>query len=241
MRARISSSLSCTSSATVATAASALFFVMASPSAAAVSAAVAASATAAFIVAIFCTFSGSASLTSCSRSLYSDPRSSSRVWSVSSSFFCVSFDFNWRRFVATWCLLCFFWDLELRHDTSVITSHVYHVVGLCVFAPAAVFSVGQDVIQLFLYTLRSMISHLFLRYLLVLRVQRDQILLKQPLCHPFASAVRIVKCVVTNTWQFNAITWTKFCVGVTSNEFHLLLFVNYFAERFVCFSTWWSG
>ena len=57
------------------------------PSAAAVSAAVAASASAAFFVAIFCTFSGSASLTSCSRSLYSDSRSSSHVWSVSSSFF----------------------------------------------------------------------------------------------------------------------------------------------------------
>ena len=73
MRARLSSSLSlvsCASDASVASAASALFFVMASPFVAAVSAAVAASVTAAFFVAVFCTFSGSASLTSCSRSLY---------------------------------------------------------------------------------------------------------------------------------------------------------------------------
>ena len=90
MRVRISWSLSlvsCASDASVASAASALFFVMASPSAAAVSAAVAASVTAAFFVAVFCTFSGSASLTSCSRSLYIGSSPSSRVWSVSSSFF----------------------------------------------------------------------------------------------------------------------------------------------------------
>ena len=93
------------------------------------------------------------------------------------SFFCISFDFSWGRFVVTCFPLCFSWDLEL-HDTSVVASHVYHVVGLCVFAPVVVFSVSQDVIQLLLYSFRSMIRHLFLLHLLVHCVQCDKILLK---------------------------------------------------------------
>ena len=70
-----------------------------------------------------------------------------------------------------------FWDLEHRHDTSVVTSHVNCIVGLRVFAPAVVFSVSQNVVQLFPATFRSVARYLFLRYLLVNCVQRDKILL----------------------------------------------------------------
>ena len=64
-------------------------------------------------------------------------------------------------------------NFELCHNTSVITSHVNCVVGLCVFAPAVVFSVSQEVIQLFLRTFLGMVSHLILRSFLKYRVQNN--------------------------------------------------------------------
>ena len=38
---------------------------------------------------------------------------------------------------------------ESSHDTSVVTSHVDHVVGLGIFSVSQVSSLGQNVINLF--------------------------------------------------------------------------------------------
>ena len=42
-------------------------------------------------------------------------------------------------------------DRESSHDTSVVTSHVDHVVGLGIFSVSRVSSLGQYVVNLFFF------------------------------------------------------------------------------------------
>ena len=54
-------------------------------------------------------------------------------------------------------------DQESSHDTSMVTSHVDHVVGLSVLHIPQVSSLGQDVINLFFFSFWRDEGRLFLR------------------------------------------------------------------------------
>ena len=54
-------------------------------------------------------------------------------------------------------------DQESSHDTSMVTSHVDHVVGLSVLHIPQVSSLGQNVINLFFFSLWRDEGRLFLR------------------------------------------------------------------------------
>ena len=82
----------------------------------------------------------------------------------------------WRLGLSGFAFFFFLRDFESCHNTSVVTSHVNCIVGLRVFAPAVVFSVSQNVVQMFPATFRSVVRYLFLRYLLIHCVQCDKIL-----------------------------------------------------------------
>ena len=63
-------------------------------------------------------------------------------------------------------------DRESRHDTSVVTSHVNHVVGLSVLHIPQVSSLGQNVINLLFFSFRRDEGRLFLRCFSEHRVER---------------------------------------------------------------------
>ena len=62
-------------------------------------------------------------------------------------------------------------DRESSHDTSVVTSHVDHVIGLGVFIVSQEFSLGQYVVNLFFVSFWRNEGRLFLRCLPVHRVE----------------------------------------------------------------------
>ena len=62
-------------------------------------------------------------------------------------------------------------DRESSHDTSVVTSHVDHVVGFGVFMVFQVSSLGQYVVNLFFVSFWRNESHLFLMCFPVHRVE----------------------------------------------------------------------
>ena len=64
---------------------------------------------------------------------------------------------------------------------------------------------------------------------------------KKPLCHPFTSSICFIESVVTNRWQFVTLSWAELSVEVSAEDFHALVLFNRRSNRFVCFSTWWSG
>ena len=47
-------------------------------------------------------------------------------------------------------------DHESSHDTSVVTSHVDHVVGLGIFSVSQISSLGQNVVNLFFFLEKRM-------------------------------------------------------------------------------------
>ena len=57
-------------------------------------------------------------------------------------------------------------DQESSHDTSMVTSHVDHVVGLSVLHSPQVSSLGQDVIKLFFFSFWRDEGRLFMRVFL---------------------------------------------------------------------------
>ena len=67
-------------------------------------------------------------------------------------------------------------DRESSHDTSVVTSHVDHVVGLGVFIVSQVSSLGQYVINLFFFSFRRSEGRLFLKCLSVNHVEAGVVL-----------------------------------------------------------------
>ena len=67
-------------------------------------------------------------------------------------------------------------DRESSHDTSVVTSHVDHVVGLGVFIVSQVSSLGQYVVNLFFFSYWRSEGRLFLKCLSVHRVEGGVIL-----------------------------------------------------------------
>ena len=91
----------------------------------------------------------------------------------------------------------FLWstDREGCHDTSVVTSHVYHVVGFAVFVVSQVPSLDYNVVDLLLISYRRSVSRLFSNCLLVHRVQCRISLYYQPMFHPVPSLVSSVECV----------------------------------------------
>ena len=56
-------------------------------------------------------------------------------------------------------------DQESSHDTSMVTSHVDHVVGLGVFNVSQISSLGQNVVNLFFFPFWRDEGRLFLRSL----------------------------------------------------------------------------
>ena len=64
-------------------------------------------------------------------------------------------------------------DRESSHDTSVVTSHVDHVVGLGIFSVFSVSSLGYDVANLLLITFWRSVCRLFPKYRSVHRVVQD--------------------------------------------------------------------
>ena len=85
---------------------------------------------------------------------------------------CPSFSLLSSPFAEPSLLFCFRWNRKSRHDTSVVTSHVYHVMCLYITTPAVVFFVYRDVVQLLLNSLWSSACYLFLSGFFVHRVQR---------------------------------------------------------------------
>ena len=66
-------------------------------------------------------------------------------------FICLTLLFRrWRLGLSGFALCYLFGDLQLCHDTSVVTSHVKNVGRLGVSAPRLVLLVHQDIVQLFL-------------------------------------------------------------------------------------------
>ena len=62
-------------------------------------------------------------------------------------------------------------DREISHDTSAVTSHVDHVVGLGIFIVSRVSSLGQYVVKLFFFSFCRNEGRLFLRCFPVHRVE----------------------------------------------------------------------
>ena len=54
-------------------------------------------------------------------------------------------------------------DRESSHDTSVVTSHVDHVVGLGIYGVSQISSLGQNVVNLFFSSFWRNEGRLFLR------------------------------------------------------------------------------
>ena len=66
-------------------------------------------------------------------------------------------------------------DQESSHDTSMVTSHVDHVIGLSILHIPQVSSLGQDVINLFFFPFWRDEGRLFMRRLSEHRVERGVI------------------------------------------------------------------
>ena len=64
-------------------------------------------------------------------------------------------------------------DRESSHDTSVVASHVDHVVGLGIFSVSQIPSLGQNVVNLFCFSFWRNEGRLFLRCFPVHRVERS--------------------------------------------------------------------
>ena len=64
---------------------------------------------------------------------------------------------------------------KVSHDTSVVASHVDHVVGLSVLNVSQVSSLGQNVVNLFFFPLWRDEGRLFLRSLPEHRVESGAI------------------------------------------------------------------
>ena len=67
-------------------------------------------------------------------------------------------DLFWESFFF-WC-----WNGELRHNSSMINSHVYHVICFSVFTSCQVLPIHQDVVQLLLCTFRCSVCRPVLMY-----------------------------------------------------------------------------
>ena len=129
------------------------------------------------------------------------------------------------RDIFLWCC-----DDNLCHNTSVVASHVDHVVCFGISAAVHMFSVHQYVIQLFLSTFRCPVGSLLSTRFSVHRVEWCEILYHQPLLHQVTSLVSLVDCVRTNTDTLNSIPWSQFGIEVSSHNFMFLALV------FMCFS-----
>ena len=73
---------------------------------------------------------------------------------------------------------------ECCHNTSVVTAHVDHVVGFSILVVFQVSSLGQDVVNLLLVTIRGSVGRLFHKCLSVHRVERCVVLRHQPMVRP---------------------------------------------------------
>ena len=62
-------------------------------------------------------------------------------------------------------------DRENSHDTSVVTSHVDHVVGLGIFSVSQISSFGQKLVNLLFFSFWRNEGRLFLRSFPVHRVE----------------------------------------------------------------------
>ena len=117
-------------------------------------------------------------------------------------------------------------DRENCHDTSVVTSHVDHVVGFGVFVVSQVSSLGFYVVDVFLITFWRNESRLFLWCFSVHRVECCVSLKHQPMFHPITSFVSLVECVSANTYAFGTVTKSQLCIEVSSN-YKYVCFCNF--------------
>ena len=87
-------------------------------------------------------------------------------------------------------------DRKCCNNTSVVTAHVDHVVGLGIFVEFQVFSFDNDVLDLLLNSFWISVGRLFP---MILSVQRCETLYYQPMFHPITSLVSSVECVCLPT------------------------------------------
>ena len=117
-----------------------------------------------------------------------------------SFFVCSILTVGLRFFVFSPDMRVLFWrvDQEGSHNTSMVASHVDHVVGLSVLHIPQVSSLGQDVVNLLLFSFWRDERRLFLWRLFEHRVERGVIIQHQPAFQPVTSLVAFVEGVLAH-------------------------------------------
>ena len=122
-----------------------------------------------------------------------------------------------------------FWraDQEKSHDTSMVTSHVDHVVGLSVLHISQVSSLGQNVVNLLLFSFWRDEGRLFLWRFFEHRVERRVIIQHQPAFQPVTSLVAFVEGVLANTFTFRSFSRSQLCIEVSSNDWNVFPIIQH--------------
>ena len=122
-------------------------------------------------------------------------------------------------------------DHESSHDTSVVASHVDHVVGLGVFYVSQISSLGQKVVNLFFFSFWRNEGRLFLGSL---PEHRIEIVWHQPAFQPVTSSVTLVESVPAHTCTFRSFSKSQLSIEVSSNDWNVLVSVHHvFLDCFV--------
>ena len=116
----------------------------------------------------------------------------------------------------------------------MVTSHVDHVVGLSVLHIPHISFLGQDVINLLVFSFWRDEGRLFLQRFPEHRVERGVVVFHQPAFQPVTSLVAFVKGVLANTFTFRSFSRSQLSIEVSSNDKNALFVVRHvFLNSFV--------
>ena len=92
-----------------------------------------------------------------------------------------------------------------------------HMIKFGIFTVSQKSSLGQNVVNLFFFSLWRNVSHLFLRCFPVHRVERGVTLQHHPMFHPVTSFVSLVECVSAHTFTFVSMSKSQFSIEISTN------------------------